>query len=423
MEPLSLPLHLRLRARPREFEIRLALRAALTAAHLLGVAAGTHLRRLRGHADPLIDFQGQAAASETRARLALETADLLRRRFARIPERRRPHYTPAQRFRILEIKSFLGWSAQQTAATFLLSVNTILNWEKVADPDSATAGSLVRPTPPVRRAADVVRATVRAMARFGFGGDAQIAQVLARAGWRVSARSVGRYRKPRRSLPDPTPPGAQKKSLRPLVTRFVHHTWMLDVSVFRQFLGPDLFMAAIFDAHSRAPLAVALAPHKPRAKTMALLLRRAVRVFGSPRYVATDLGGEFTGRAFQRAVSRAGATQRFASADSILATARLERFWRTLKDLAGFRQLRLPLDIDEAEDRLQLALSYYLAVRPHQGLGGATPLEILLDLTTARSRSRDPPRARPGHGPNTLPFRMSHLDSRGHRLPLLEPAA
>jgi len=65
---------------------------------------------------------------------------------------------------------------------------------------------------------------------------------------------------------------------------------------------------------------------------MARLLRRAAAAFGTPKYVITDLGGEFTGRVFQRAVSRLGAAQRFASKENIRATARLEHFWRTLKD-------------------------------------------------------------------------------------------
>jgi len=65
---------------------------------------------------------------------------------------------------------------------------------------------------------------------------------------------------------------------------------------------------------------------------MARLLRRAASAFLHPKYVITDLGGEFTGKAFRNAVSRIGARLRFASADSIRATARLERFWRTLKE-------------------------------------------------------------------------------------------
>ena len=77
---------------------------------------------------------------------------------------------------------------------------------------------------------------------------------------------------------------------------------------------------------------------------MARLLRRAAAAFGRPRYVITDLGGEFVGKAFRRAVARLAAVQRFASRENLYATARLERFWRTLKDAASLR-LRRPLGV------------------------------------------------------------------------------
>ena len=114
-----------------------------------------------------------------------------------------------QRFRLLEIKNLVGWSAVQAARAFLVCPNTVLNWEHAADPDSKTVGSMLRPVPPVRRAADVVRATVRTMARLGFGGEDMVARVLARAGWLVSARAIRRYRK------EPTVTPRLRRSLRP----------------------------------------------------------------------------------------------------------------------------------------------------------------------------------------------------------------
>lgn len=70
----------------------------------------------------------------------------------------------------------------------------------------------MKPTPPVRRAADVVRSLVQTMTRLGFGGQDLVARVLARAGWRVSARSVGRYRKERFGPVDPTPEPTRRKT-------------------------------------------------------------------------------------------------------------------------------------------------------------------------------------------------------------------
>jgi transposase-like protein len=207
------PLHLRLRGRIDEATERLALRATLTASHLLGLATGTHLRALRGHPDPLLGLQGRVEEAELKARASIEVAETLASRFRKIPERQRPHYSPAQRFRILEIRSLLGWNAKDTARAFLVCPNTILNWEKTADPEAKTVGSTVSPTPPVRRAADVVRAVVQNMTRLGLGGQDLVARILARAGWRVSARSVGRYRRERPlppTVPEGAPPGAPR---------------------------------------------------------------------------------------------------------------------------------------------------------------------------------------------------------------------
>lgn len=68
--------------------------------------------------------------------------------------------------------------------------NTILNWERHADPDARAVGFTVKPTPPIRRLADVVRNLAQTMARLGCGGQDMIAAILARAGWKLSARSA-----------------------------------------------------------------------------------------------------------------------------------------------------------------------------------------------------------------------------------------
>lgn len=64
---------------------------------------------------------------------------------------------------------------------------------------------------------------------------------------------------------------------------------------------------------------------------MAPLLKATAKTFGSPKYLPTDQGSEFTGRVFRKATARLGADHRFGSVQNIFATARLERFWRTLK--------------------------------------------------------------------------------------------
>src|SRR5258708_20996634 len=100
--------------------------------------------------DPLVDLQARLQEADLRARLGWEVALILGARFAKIPERHRPYFTPSQRFRILEVRSLLAWSAQEAARVFLVCPNTVLNWERACDKEEQTVGSLVKPTPPVR---------------------------------------------------------------------------------------------------------------------------------------------------------------------------------------------------------------------------------------------------------------------------------
>jgi transposase InsO family protein len=419
-EHLSPPYRWHLRTAVSAKTERIALRAVLTAARLLGLAAGVHLRQLRSLKDPLGEAQSLLQQAQLQAQLAWEIIDMLLDRFGRIPERKRPHYRPHFRFRALEIKNLFGWSRIFAARVFLVCPNTISNWERSADPVARMVGSTLEPVPPVRRFADTVRSTVQLMVRAGFGGEDMVAQTLARAGWRLSARSVRRIAAERPLPPPPLPP---ERRPHPVVARFVHHVWMMDITEVPAFLGVGTFhVAGVFDAFSRVPVALRVFDRNPGAPEMARLLRAVARRFGSPRYLITDLGGEFGGRVFARAVGRLGVRQRFASAENLYATARLERFWRTLKDTARLRRLR-PLTFEDLERRLTLALTHYLLFRPHQGLRGATPAEAYLGIEPESARAESPPRGRRGEGSWDPALRVGYLDPQTRSFPILKTAA
>jgi transposase InsO family protein len=410
-----LPLRLKLRHRLTEAKERIALRATLTAAHLLGLATGKHLRDLRASKDPLLGLQSRLEQAQLDARLAWEIVEVLATRFAKIPERRRPHYSPSLRFRILELKNLLGWSREISARVFLLSANTLTNWERTADAEAHTVGSTVKPVPPVTRFGDSVRALLQLVMRLRVGGEDLVAATLARAGWRLAPRSVRRIA---RESPLPTPPETPRKPSRPVIVRFAHHVWMMDVTEVQAFLGGTIHVVAVFDAFSRVPLVMQTLETRPGASVMARLLKAATSAFPKPKYLITDLGGEFRGRVFRKAAARLGIVQRFASKDNIYATARLERFWRTLKEMARLRLFR-PLTVHDLEQRIELALLHYVCFRPHQGLQGATPGETLLGLEPAANRAVSPLRGRPGQGPPCPPFAVDFLDRQNRALPVL----
>jgi hypothetical protein len=188
LETLSPPIRCQPRGRVDEKTERLALRAVLTAARLLGLATGTQLRQLRSLDDPLVRAQARLEEAQLQARLAWEIVEILSDRFRKIPERQRPHYSPAQRLRALEIRNLLGWSREISSRVFLVCPNTVSNWERSADPHARTIGSAVRPTPPVTRFADTVRATVLLLARCGMS-ETRSALELARARSSATRRS------------------------------------------------------------------------------------------------------------------------------------------------------------------------------------------------------------------------------------------
>ena len=197
---------------------------------------------------------------------------------------------------------------------------------------------------------------------------------------------------------------------------------MMDVTEVRSFLGLRVFhVPAVFDAFSRTPFAPQVCETKPGAASMARLLAATARAFGAPKCLITDLGGEFRGRIFASAIRRLGLRQRFASAANLHATARLERFWRTLKDSASLR-LHRPPTIQDLERRLEIALAHYLLFRPHQGLRGATPAEAFLGLRPAGESALSPPRGRPREGSGDSPFCVEYLEPQSRRFPVLKNA-
>ena len=315
------------------------------------------------------------------------------------------------------------WPADQVAKLFRVCSHTVMNWERHADPTSKSVGHTVRQAPPITRMADVVRNTLQMMRGFGFGGDEMTARVLSRAGWKLSARTVGRIRRTR-SRPPTAPTDDGHKTKNPVVARFVNHTWMMDATLVQTFLNGqyrEVHVAGVFDAFSRVPLVLQTFETKPGASAMARLLRTAVKAFGKARYVITDQGGEFSGAVFRKTAARRGIVHRFGTVGNVFATARLERFWRTLKQTANLKYDQ-PLTVADLERRLETVLTYYLCFRPHQGLHGATPAEAFLGIVPSSTKAISPPRGRSGEGPRDPPFAIGFLVPDKRALPILKAA-
>jgi transposase-like protein len=94
---------------------------------------------------------------------AREHAEILAARLERVEPRRRRHYTPPLRFRILQHMNRYMLSVEETARCFLVTPQTIYNWiaEMRPNPDAIRVGSRIVAVPPVRRYSTAVRRLVQ----------------------------------------------------------------------------------------------------------------------------------------------------------------------------------------------------------------------------------------------------------------------
>jgi hypothetical protein len=60
-------------------------------------------------------------------------------RWNRSHRRRRPHYTPTQRMRILQLRAARGWTLGKTAEVFLFDLQTPMIWMRRLDEDGEPA--------------------------------------------------------------------------------------------------------------------------------------------------------------------------------------------------------------------------------------------------------------------------------------------
>ena len=396
---------------------RKAVRTLFKAYRCLALILGQRVAELRHSAD-----RYQQAVAAHQADLVLiarlrEANCLLGARLARLPERRRPFYTPVERFRILSLKEQMGLTNEEAADLFRICGGTVSRWMSRADPESETVGSLVRPIPPIRRYDDATHHLVQNIAGVGLGGYRKLVQWLGMAAIRISRSTVRRYLKGPR-VPKPLPPVTTP---RPVIARFVHHVTHIDSTWLKDFLGTTADgVTVMFDSFSRFPVAVSKFVGSPEPDAMIRFVEDTFRRVGTPRYLIADRGGEFTADRFKERIIAWGVVLRFCSAEHHRANAKLERFWRSLKSLL-FGLLPPQFQSENRDLVVNRALAYY-SNRPHEGLGGATPTEIYLGLEPAHLQAVQPPRGKLGAPCASHNIEVAHLDG-DQRFPYLRHAA
>lgn len=364
-------------------------------AALLHVAALAHaaLVRTRGWAadSPLQRVRLAADLERARQEIALLREELRIKdgRLAMIPARHRPHYVAMDRLAILELRAARGWSAAQTARTFLLDEETVSAWMKRLDEEGPRP--LIQLPVPVNRFSDYARHVVqRLKVLCPLLGKKRIAHLLARAGLCLSASTVRRMMK-RTFSPPPSEIGSSEKGDRAVTARYPHHVWHVDLTVvptqsglwtpWFPFAWPQVWpfawvVAVVMDHFSRKILAVKAFRKEPTSSDICRFLAKTIRRTGvGPRHMVSDKGSQFCCRRFKRWCRRHGIRPRFGAVGKYGSIAVIERFIRSLKT-EGLRPIQVPLNRRLFHRELVLYAAWYNNRRPHQALDGQTPREV-----------------------------------------------
>jgi len=177
------------------------------------------------------------------------------------------------------------------------------------------------------------------------------------------------------------------------------------------------WVACVVDLYSRRVMGFAVFAKEPSSVEMRSFLGRALSQVGaSPKYIVSDKGGQFYCPGFKAWCRRKGIQPRYAAAERRGATAVIERFFRTFKD-EWLRRIAVPLRRDAMRRELSCYLTWFHELRPHQGLGGRTPIEVYDGRHPANETPRTEPRLRrPLDSACALP--AAKISSRPSRLRL-----
>jgi transposase InsO family protein len=322
--------------------------------------------------------------------------------------------------RILELRAVRGWSVRQTAERFLVTEETIMSWMRRVDEE----GGFIRLTTPINRFPDVVTHLVRRLkATCPILGKKKIAEALARAGLHLGVSTVGRMlkRKPTKEIVEGGPPVPMPRQVR---ARAPNDVWHLDLTTVPTAAGlwvPWLpfakllrwpfawWVAVAVDHASRVVVGFAVFARRPSSAEVASFLDRATRSAGaSPRTVITDHGREFAG-AFRRRCRRLGIRQRLGKVGQHGSIAIVERFIRSMKSECT-RRILVPFRLAEMRRELGLYATWFNEHRPHEAMGGRTPLEVYTRAPPANERPRFEPRP---HWPTRARYAAPNAPMKG----------
>jgi transposase InsO family protein len=237
-------------------------------------------------------------------------------------------------------------------------------------------------------------------------GPRTIAERLGRAGVTPVPSISGIYRAlRRRGLVDYRPRRRKRSDYRRWERDRAMELWQLDVVgdiVLKD--GTELKAVTGVDDHSRYCVLARLVP-RATARAVCGAFLFALEAHGAPDEVLTDNGRVFTGKfsahphevLFDRICRENGIRHLLTAVRSPTTTGKIERFHRTLRE--DFLAEASLVDLDQAQEALDLWVAEYNTDRPHQSLDMATPAERFASATPTVIELHNPEAAVPAPAP------------------------
>ena len=221
----------------------------------------------------------------------------------------------------------------------------------------------------------VVRRIVELATRYGRYGYRRITGMLREEGWRINHKRVERiWRQEGLKVPAKQPKRARlwlnDGSCVRLRPERLNHVWSYDFVAGRTVDGRALKILTIIDEHSRESLAVRVA-RSIRSQDVLETLADLFLEHGTPEYIRSDNGPEFTAKAVRKWLGRVGVGTLFIEPGSPWENGYVESFNGKLRDECLNGELFYTLA--EAQVITGNWRWEYNTIRPHSSLGYRPP--------------------------------------------------
>ena len=221
----------------------------------------------------------------------------------------------------------------------------------------------------------LVKRIIELATEYGRYGYRRVTALLKREGWRVNHKRVERiWRQEGLKVPKRQPKRGRlwlnDGSCVRLRPEYRNHVWAYDFVHERTHDGRSIRLLTIIDEYSRECLAIRVARKLSSNDVLSALARLFVQR-GSPGYIRSDNGSEFTALAVRRWLERLGVGTLFIEPGSPWENGYNESFNGKLRDELLNREIFYT--VQEARVLVEQWRKEYNRVRPHSSLGYRPP--------------------------------------------------